>query len=291
MAPNADGEPILDWRRIPADALESHFNPRLASDNFERHHETFGRLSAAARADLPCRLDLRYGDGPLETLDFFPGPGPDAPLHVFIHGGYWRALDKSLYSCIAVPLVSAGAAVALLNYDLCPAVTVTDIVVEIRRAIAWLARRGAELGFDADRIALSGHSAGAHLAAMAIAHDWAAEGLPADLIKGASLVSGIYAPAPALHLPVNAEIGLTADVAHAANALLHPPRATPAIAVSAGGAEPPGWIGQSHAYVSAHRLPVPVIIVPGADHFTIKDEALDSGSRLFRISLAHLSLR
>lgn len=284
-------EPILDWRRIPEAELEAHFNPRVASPNFEHHHVAFDRMSRAARAELPCRLDLRYGDGPLETLDLFAGRTPDAPLHVFIHGGYWRALDKSLYSCIARPLTEAGAAVALLNYDLCPAVTVADIVAEIRTAIAWLARRGEELGFDAGRIALSGHSAGAHLAAMALAYDWTHENLPSDLVKGALLVSGIYDPAPALHIPVNAEIGLTEEVARAVNALRHPPRAGTPIAVAAGDAEPPGWIGQSHAYVAAHHLDGPVIIVPDADHFTIKDTALDSGSRLFRIALEHLSLR
>src|SRR4030095_14726728 len=144
---------------------------------YPRVFEHYEKRPPAARADFSPQLDLRYGAGPKETLDLFVPAGPFAAVFVFFHGGYWRALDKSDFSFVAPPLLARGIAVAVVNYDLCPDVSIATIVDECRRAIAWLVSDGGGRGASAERIVVGGHSAGGHLAAMLLATDWAAAGV------------------------------------------------------------------------------------------------------------------
>ena len=270
----------MDWRRLPTDELERQFNPRVASSNAEYHFEVFGKASERARTSLTHELDVRYGDRPLETLDLFPAIEPNSPIHLFIHGGYWRALDKSLYSCIAQPLVALGCGVAVINYDLCPNVTLDDISREIFDGLVWVARNAQRLNGNLDRITVSGHSAGAHLAAELLSHDWSLEGLPSNLIKSALLVSGIYDPEPVRFTSIQNDVRLTEDMAHRHNTLTMTPRTRSNVVVAVGGMEPPYWIEQSRLYHQAHDLSTPLMIVDKTDHFTIKDTAITDGGVL-----------
>ena len=199
----------MTWRNLHAEELEVQFNPRRAVPDFEAYQAANAARSAEIRARLEARLDLAYGDGPLQTLDVFPAAaaagGGAAPVHVFFHGGYWRAQDKANFAFVAEHLVAQGICTVVANYDLCPAVTLDGVVAAARRAIAWTFAHAGEFGADPARLTLSGSSAGAHLQAMALAHDWPGEGLPADLIKGAVPITGIYDPEPARHVSVNAE--------------------------------------------------------------------------------------
>ncbi|MEP7084662.1 MAG: alpha/beta hydrolase, partial [Betaproteobacteria bacterium] len=122
---------------------ERGYNNRAAVPDHPEYFRRYAEDSAKARATLPCSLDLRYGLRPKETLDLFPAGGRNGLL-IFIHGGYWRGFDKSDYSYIAPPFVAAGIDVAVINYDLCPAVDIGAIVDESRNALAWLASAGAE---------------------------------------------------------------------------------------------------------------------------------------------------
>lgn len=153
------------WLDLDQAALDAQLNLRA---RWPHHPEVFARwatASALAREQIPRRLDVSYGPSPGETFDFFPaaGPGP-APLLIFIHGGYWQALDKGDFSYLAPPFVEAGVAVASLNYDLAPRVGIGVMVEQIDRAVACLAQRAAELGCDRTRLVIAGHSAGGHLA-------------------------------------------------------------------------------------------------------------------------------
>ena len=162
-------------------------------------------------------------------------------------------------------------------------------IASLRRAIAWTAAHAGEFGADPARLTLSGSSAGAHLQAMALAHDWPAEGLPADLIKGAVPITGIYDPEPARHVSVNAEIGLTAEIARRNDALTLPPRVRCPVALFVGGAEPPLWQRQttlSAAHLRRHGLAPTLEVVPGANHFSILDQYLDPASPIVRAILA-----
>ena len=213
-------------------------------------------------------------------------------MHVFFHGGYWRAQDKANFAHVAKTLVGEGICAAIANYDLCPAVTLDGTVDSALRAIAWTWRHAREYGGDPDRLTLSGHSAGAHLCAMALAHDWTAAGLPADVIKGAVPVSGIFDPEPAMHTTVNAEIGLTAEIARRNNALRLAPRVRCPVKLFVGGDEPTDWIRQSELYAEhlrQHGLAAELTVVPGAHHFDILDQYVDPTSPIVRAiaDLAH----
>jgi arylformamidase len=148
--------------------------------------------------DLPHLRDLRYGPQADELLDLFPVPGrTDAPLFVFIHGGYWRALGKQDSVFMARNFTAHGVAVAAVNYQLAPAARLSEIVAQCRRSLAWLYTHGSAHGINVRRIVLGGSSAGAHLAAMLLAPGWqAAFGVPPDVVQAGVLVSGLYDLAP-----------------------------------------------------------------------------------------------
>ena len=172
------------------------------------------------REALVCTLDVRYGAGPNMTADLFPAPAAGAPIQVFIHGGYWRAMDKDVHSFPAEGFVAAGGAAVSLNYALAPAVTLDTIVEQCRTAIEWLADNAGRLNGDPDRIFVSGHSAGGHLTAMMLCTDWAARGRPAGLVKGGTAISGIFDLAPLRETSINDDVRLDAESA-ARNSPIH----------------------------------------------------------------------
>ena len=202
----------FDWRSEDDDTIEWHFNPRLSIENAEALIAANGAKAAAAKAKLEGRFDVRYGQRPKETFDLIPATsdalGSPAPAQIFIHGGYWRAQDKENFYHIAPDLTAAGVTHITVNYDLCPAVTVADIVDEIANAVTYIYENAKDLGIDRDRIFITGHSAGGHLTGMMMAQDWPARGLPADVFKGAVPISGVFEPEVITHTSVNAEVHL-----------------------------------------------------------------------------------
>jgi arylformamidase len=150
--------------------------------------------SLNVRSAGPALCDLLYGESPDERLDFFPADRRGAPLLVFIHGGWWRSLDKSDFSFIAPAYTGLGINIALTNYSLAPAVSIQEIVRQQLRALVWLYRNAHKYHFDRQCIMVAGHSAGGHLAAMMLAALWPnlEEDLPTDLVKAGILMSGLY---------------------------------------------------------------------------------------------------
>jgi arylformamidase len=276
----------MDWRGFSADEIEAQFNPRASVPDFEAHQARHAAWSAAARGGLDGHLDVAYGGGPLHRVDVFPAPGArDAPVHLYFHGGYWRAQDKANFAHIARTLVGAGICTVIANYDLCPTVTLDGVVGSALRAIAWTWREARRYGGDPDRLTLSGHSAGAHLCAMALARDWAAAGLPADVIKGAVPISGIFDPAPAMRTTVNAEIRLIEEIAQRNDALRLTPWARCPVKLFVGAEETSEWIRQSELYalhLKRHGLAPELTLVQGAHHFDIIDQYVDAASPISR---------
>ena len=131
------------------DHINIQYLPRLTVPNVEEYLERSAERSAAVRDRLDCETDVAYGDTPGQTLDLFPARAKNAPIHVFIHGGYWRSLDKHIYSHVAGPMIDAGAGVVLVNYDLCPEVRITDIAEQMRRSLAWTYGNADRLNGDA----------------------------------------------------------------------------------------------------------------------------------------------
>jgi arylformamidase len=279
----------MDWRELSGAEIEAQFNPRAAVADFDDHQARHAGWSAAARAALEGHLDVAYGDGPLHKVDVFPVPGETrAPVHVYFHGGYWRAQDKANFAHVAQTLVGEGICTVVANYDLCPAVTLDGTVDSALRTLAWTWRHARDYGGDPDRLTVSGHSAGAHLCAMAIARDWAEDGLPADLIKGAVPSSGIFDPEPAMHTTINADIRLTEAIARRHNALRLAPQARCPVRLFVGGDEPPHWIAQSELYAEhlrRHDVPVELTVVPGTHHFDLIDQYVDPASAMVRATV------
>jgi arylformamidase len=258
--------------------INRQFMPRLAVPDHESWLAAHAELSEIARQTIPCHLDIPYGETPLQKLDIFPAVRAPAPVQVYFHGGYWRALDKSAYRFMALSMAPSGIATVLVNYDLCPAVTLDDIVGQTIAAVAWVYRHGVDYGCDPRRLYVSGNSAGAHLAAMALAQDWKAGGLPADLIKGACCITGIYDIAPVLRIDANAEIRLKPEMVARNSPLFLPLPSKPPVIVAVGADETPLWIKQSTDYAAmlrAHGVAAELMIVPGVHHFSVTRSLAD----------------
>lgn len=266
----------FEWRGLGPQELEQHYNPRasIGPKRVESYLSRFKTQSEEARRRITGEYDLRYGPAPLQTFDLHkPAGKAPFPALLFIHGGFWRGLDKSDHSFVAPPLVAAGLAVVNLNYDLCPNVTLDDIVREAREALQHLWHNADALGLDRRRLHISGHSAGAHLCAMMLSHDWQAVGLPAKPIASAICSSGIYEPEPVMGTTVNNDVRLTVEMARRNDCVAQPPRYDLPLAIIVGGAEPAGWIAQSERYYDACRKAgiagASLHVVPGANHLNL----------------------
>ncbi len=278
----------FNWRDQDNETVEYHFNPRLSIPNAMDLLTGLPARSEAARNSLTANLDVRYGDRPKETLDIFHAAtdalGSPPPVVIFIHGGYWRMMDKKDYSHIAADMVGEGISHISLNYDLCPSVTVTDIVDEIRTAIIYMYKNADSLKIDPDRIYLSGHSAGGHLTGMMLCEDWTKHGLPADVFKGAFPVSGVFDPSPIIRTSINEEVRLNDAIAEANNVLLGKPVCGGPVLAVVGGDEPEGFHRQSEEFAElckANGVEIEVVSVDSTNHFTVVDEVFLKGGVLY----------
>jgi len=269
--------------------LEREYNARLAIPDHARIFARWADQAAATRRLRPCLLDLPYGDTAPEHLDFFPTRSESAPLLVFIHGGYWRAFDKSDFSWLAPHYVAHGIAVAMLNYGLAPHTPVEDIVRQVLRAVAWLYRNADRLEFDPERIHLCGHSAGGHLTAMSLAALWPVLGadLPARLVRGGLTISGLFDLEPLVETPF-LKNDLRLDVARARRlSPIHmPPVDGVALYTAVGGLESSEFRRQNALIGQRWRdRLVRDVPMPGFHHLDICDELARPASPLFAAAL------
>ena len=173
--------------------IDAQYDPAIGLTDAAAPGRHYVQRSALARAQLRAVLDQPYGPTLAETLDIFPADVPNAPVFVFLHGGYWRARSSKDFSCVALGLQPLGITTVVVNYALCPWVTLDEITRQARSAVAWTLRNIQHHGGDPARVALGGHSAGAHLTAQCLQTPWAQDyGLAQDPLTAALLVSGIY---------------------------------------------------------------------------------------------------
>jgi len=211
--------------------LEREYSPSsMIGGDISGYLDLYARRSAEARRDFPCREDIPYGPGADEVLDFFPARGAGAPLFVFVHGGYWQALSHKDSAPMAGEVLKAGYAFATLNYTIAPQGTVEAMVAQVGRALAFLQKSASDLGYDGNRITLSGHSAGAQLAAMQLMQQRPSFDLGA--LEHLLLLSGIYDLDPILLTSINDLLGLDEKRAQALSPMFLSPAATPRVSVA-----------------------------------------------------------
>jgi arylformamidase len=281
------------YKHFTKEEMELNFNPQAAVPDHARWSAERRKASLRVRATLRAHLDVPYGDSPRQRMDIFPAGNPAAPVFFYIHGGYWRGGGKEDNCHLAELFTKAGATVAVMEYDLCPNVTVTEIVRQTRAAIAWTYHHIADYGGDPSNIHICGLSAGGHLVAMSLARDWKTEKLPRDPIKGAVAVSGVYDLDAVLHLDLNREIRLTPESARENSPFLHPPLACAPLIVAAGEGEPEGWRRMSEDFFRLCRergVECRYIEVPEAHHYSLSSHLAEPASPLTRAILRQMGL-
>jgi len=275
-------------------ALDREYNNRGKVADFADYLARYTRESEATRRALPCRLDLAYGTKPGETLDVFPATGPrPAPIQLFVHGGYWMALDKADFSFVARAFHPAGAAVVVINYALIPSVGMDELVRQCRASVAWVHANAAAFGGDPGRIFVSGHSAGGHLVAMLMAADWSAFGLPADVIKGGCGISGLHDLDPIRLCYLNDTLKLTPEEARRNSPIYLTPTSRALLRLPVGALEGPEYHRQTETLAAVWRkqgVPCEVMDMAGIHHFSIVSQLEDPGSALGRAILGQMGL-
>ena len=268
-----------------AASLSRLYNNRELVPEHPQYMARWSEASARARANLPCYLDRAYGDSQGETMDIFPARKGDGTCLMFIHGGYWRALDKKDFSYLAPPWVDAGVSVAVVNYELCPRVSMEEIVRQMLRASRWLWLNAKEYGIDRDKLYVSGHSAGGHLTAMLMCALWPAfdRALPKDLWKGGLAISGLYDLRPLLDVDwLNGDLRLDGASALKLSPAFMPPATRAPLMTCVGGDESSEFLRQNELLGARWRnVLAGDIAMPGKHHFSVVDGLADPSSELF----------
>src|SRR5690349_7423066 len=284
--------PDPDYDLIGDQELSRQMMPRIAVPDHERWLAEDLALSDRLKSRIQLIPDQRYGEGPRQVADLFPAARPGAPIVLFYHGGYWRALSKDHLGHVAGPLVEAGAAVVLPGYDLCPAVSLRTIVAQAKQALLWTRQQARRLNGDPDRIYVAGNSAGAHLAAMMLTEDWTRHGLARSPIAGTILITGIYDLRPIPRIPVNEDVRLSIDDVLALSPQFLPLHCRAPSIVAVGVGETPMWIEQSHRFaakLTTAGADVRLIEMLGLHHFSITYSLSDPTAPLSRaiVDLVH----
>ena len=272
--------------------FDAQYNPSIALADPAAPGRHFVALATQTRAQLKGILDVPFGPTRAETLDIFPADTPNAPVFVFIHGGYWRALSSKEFSWIAMALQKLGITTVVTNYALCPHVTIDEITRQTRAALAWTLRNIQNYGGDPARVAIGGHSAGGHLTAMALQTEWEADyGLPQDPCAGAILFSGLYDIEPLRYSYLQPQIQLDdRTIRRNSPAFSVRPCKTP-VWITWGGAETTEFARQSEIYHQAWQAAgntSELRAVPDANHFTVIAGFEQAGSDVCRWLSSHL---
>jgi arylformamidase len=273
--------------------LDDQYDPARTVPDASVYADFYDRESEKVRSELDHRLDVPFGPTLAEHVDLYHA-GEVAPVLVYVHGGYWRARTSKEFGFVARGPVSEGVATVVTNYALCPRVTIDEIVRQTRAAVAWVYQNAGSFGGDPGRIHVAGHSAGGHLVAMLLATDWeGGYGLPADIIKGATAISGLFDLAPFPYTFLQPKLQLGWDQVLRNSPLLHIPDSAPPLLVAYGEDETTEFERQSEEFLDAWRakgLEGERLILPGKNHYDVIDGFLDSGSPLCAAVLKQMGL-
>ena len=275
-------------RTIPIDPiLEKGYNVRLLVEDFDGLIDKWSKRSEKFREIVDSSLDCQYGSGEKDKLDIFRCGKPNAPLFIFVHGGYWQRGDKSVYSFVAESFVSSGIDVALIGYQLCPSASMTNIVDKIREAVIWIWNNADDYAISKNRINVSGHSAGGHITGMILATDWKeiSEELPSDIVKTGIPISGLYQLDPIRETTIADALGLDDEESKELSPHFFKPKTDAPILVTLGGGETPEFHWQTDHFVDKwkeHRAPLDYFAEPKVDHFGVVERLANKESQIFK---------
>lgn len=264
--------------------IDESYNPRLRAVDLNASLQHYAERSEQARQQLNYRARVPYGPTLAETLDIVPAERPGAPVFFYIHSGYWRSNAARDFMQVAFGAHARGFTTVLVDYALCPQVTLDEIVRQVRSAAAWVIRNIAEHGGDPGRIVIGGHSAGAHLGAMLLCTAWREDyGLPDDPFSGAVLVSGLYDIAPLRFSYLQPSIQLDEASVLRNSPVLHIRRCRTPVLLSWGSLEQAAFDRQSTAMHDAWLAAGnegELMVQPNEDHFTAISAFEDGNSGL-----------
>jgi len=273
---------------IPVDPiLEKGYNVRLLVDDFDGLINRWSDRSEKFRQNVDSSLNCQYGDGEKDKLDIFRCGEANAPLFIFVHGGYWQRGDKSVYSFVAESFINSGIDVALIGYQLCPVASMTNIVEKIQEAIIWIWRNAENYSISKNRINVSGHSAGGHITGMILATDWQqiSSDLPTDLVKTGIPISGLYQLEPLRKTTIADALGLDDVESMALSPHFFEPITTAPILVTLGGTETPEFHWQTDQFVEKwklHDISLDYHAEPDVDHFGVVERLASKDSQIFK---------
>jgi len=274
--------------------LDLQYNPRTTVANFQEYFDRAEARSIEALPGLDGYVDVSYGPHEAQKLDVFRARGESKAVLMFIHGGYWRALDKRFYNFLAPAFTQAGVTFANVNYALCPTVTIEEIVRQVLQAGAWLHRNASNFGGNPQQLYVAGNSAGGHLTAMMLAAIWPvfSPDLPKKLFQAGLSISGVHDLRPLAGAAfLKPQVNFDLAVARRCSPVLMPPATDAKLWTSVGGAEPQAFQYQNAALGKEwKRVFAGDIKMPGENHFSIIEKLGDPYSPLFKGALRMMSV-
>ena len=253
--------------------IDQEYNPRFIVENTDEVIKSYFTESQRVLREYSNRSAVAYGPTLSETLDIFPAEKLCSPIHIFFHGGYWHSLTSRDFAFVAEGLVRNGITAVLVNYALCPSVSIDEIVRQSRAAAAWTYRNAEDFGGNPEQITVSGHSAGGHLTGMLLSTDWEKNyGLPPNLIKGFLPVSGLFDLKPFPFSWLQPKLLLTSEQVLRNSPVFLKPVYTPHVKVAVGADESDEFQRQSKNYtifLQKHGVPAEYLSMPGKNHFNI----------------------
>lgn len=276
------------YRGFSREELDREYNAAAFAADTQRHFSRYVTKSEMARRKLRCSLDIPYGPSPPEKLDVFYSDRPNAPVHIFFHGGGFRSQDKVNHSFVADSFSQAGYVTVIPNYGLCPSVTLTEAIRQAHASIAWVHENCKAWGADPDRITISGHSAGAAIVAMALYLDWARYSVPNPPFKKAVAISGLYDQEPRRLSYLNEFLRLSKQESLEHTVAYQPPANVVPLIVTVAANETAEYRRQSRDYAAmliSNGYPAQFHEFAGFNHYDIIDAIVDRstgpGSLLF----------
>jgi arylformamidase len=276
--------------------LDAQYDLERTVPDASLYADFYAKESEKIRAEMEHRLGVPFGPTLAEHLDLYPAPNwrRDAPVLIYLHGGYWRRFGSKEFGFVARGPASRGVATAVVNYALCPHVTIDEIVRQTRAALVWTYRNAESFGGDPERLHVAGHSAGGHLTATLLATDWEGDyGLPKDVVKGACAISGLFDLAPFPYTFLQPKLQLTWGQVLRNSPILNLPDVAPPLLITYGGDETPELRRQSDEFFAAWKakgLAGDLLPLPGKNHYDVIDGFLEAENPLCSAILKRMNV-